>query len=554
MKITKHYYFFLVFLIIPMPSFAEDILLINPSFQCKKYLSESFSNILKIDDGVYKVQIIDDELKVKTQSNYKYEYLHSIQGNNAFMIISKVKKEKTGTLTIMDSEKPCRTKITKNLEIFENNYNNEKNKIVLTDNKILNQDNNNEIETFTAECKAGHVRIENKCIKKEFLEEFESQLNSNIAILKQELGNLNKEKQKKEFKLKTDTEIPFIGSLNYSYDDHIVTINGLITDNVKIAEAFIDDELLILDEGGNFETTFYIPRNGKELQIIAFDLKGNRSTKTIELSRKKVNETTGPFYEKLNPSKEIVKESSKALALIIGISDYEKIPAKAIYADNDAKMFYDYARFKLGIPSQNIKELINNQAGESDILLSIKDWISRMSKMNERDIFIFFAGHGMTSVENKEMYIMPYDSSPRLLEDTAISKKRLLTELKQLKPKSVTIFFDACFSGSTRENETLLAARPVSIVPRDLMIPDNFIIFSAASFDEVAIPLDEVKHGIFSYYLMKGMEGYADKNQDNKISSGELNSYIQENVLKQTSGSQKPNMVGNYNKILIDLN
>ena len=143
-------------------------------------------------------------------------------------------------------------------------------------------------------------------------------------------------------KLKTDTEIPFIGSLNYSYDEHIVTINGLITDNFEVAEAFIDNELLDLDENGNFETTFYIPRNGIEFQIIAFDLKGNKSSKTIKLSRKKVNEITGPFYEKLNPSKAIVKENSNALALIIGISDYEKIPAKAIYADNDAKMFYDY--------------------------------------------------------------------------------------------------------------------------------------------------------------------------------------------------------------------
>ena len=116
------------------------------------------------------------------------------------------------------------------------------------------------------------------------------------------------------------------------------------------------------------------------------------------------------------------------------------------------------------------------------------------------------------------------------------------------------IFLDTCFSGSTRENDTLLAARPVSIVPKDLVIPDNFLIFSAASFDEIAIPLDEVKHGIFSYYLMKGMEGHADKNEDNKISSGELNSYIQENVLKQTSGSQKPDLIGNFNKILIDFN
>ena len=47
---------------------------------------------------------------------------------------------------------------------------------------------------------------------------------------------------------------------------------------------------------------------------------------------------------------------------------------------------------------------------------------------------------------------------------------------------------------------------------------------------------------------------FADKNEDNKISSGELNSYIQENVLKQTSGSQKPDLVGNFNKILIDFN
>ena len=84
-----------------------------------------------------------------------------------------------------------------------------------------------------------------------------------------------------------------------------------------------------------------------------------------------------------------------------------------------------------------------------------------------------------------------------------------------------------------------------------MIIPDNFLIFSAASFDEIAIPLDEMKHGIFSYYLMKGMEGHADKNEDNKISSGELNSYIQENVLKQTSGSQKPDLVGNFDKILI---
>ena len=41
-------------------------------------------------------------------------------------------------------------------------------------------------------------------------------------------------------------------------------------------------------------------------------------------------------------------------------------------ADNDAKVFYDYAKFKLGIPDENIKELINSRR-ESDILLALKN-------------------------------------------------------------------------------------------------------------------------------------------------------------------------------------
>jgi hypothetical protein len=168
MNIKKYYCSFLILLFIPLPSFAEDFFLINPSFHCKKYLSESFSSILKIDDGVYKVKIVDNQLKVKTQSNYKFEYLHSIQGNNAFMIISKVKTEQTGTLTIMDSQKPCRTKITKNSEIFKNKYIKEKNITALADSKISNQDNNNVIKKLSVECTAGHERIENKCIKKDF--------------------------------------------------------------------------------------------------------------------------------------------------------------------------------------------------------------------------------------------------------------------------------------------------------------------------------------------------------------------------------------------------
>ena len=44
---------------------------------------------------------------------------------------------------------------------------------------------------------------------------------------------------------------------------------------------------------------------------------------------------------------------------------------------------------------------------------------------------------------------------------------------------------------------------------------------TAAAGDQTAKPLEEAKHGMFSYFLMKGMEGDADANQDNQITAGD---------------------------------
>ena len=57
----------------------------------------------------------------------------------------------------------------------------------------------------------------------------------------------------------------------------------------------------------------------------------------------------------------------------------------------------------------------------------------------------------------------------------------------------------------------LASARPVRIVADDKEgIPDNFTIFSASQIDQISSGLKEAEHGIFSYYLMKGLEGKAD--------------------------------------------
>ena len=146
-----------------------------------------------------------------------------------------------------------------------------------------------------------------------------------------------------------------------------------------------------------------------------------------------------------------------------------------------------------------------------------------------------------------------------MLARTGISRTELFNTIIKLSPKNVTIFLDTCYSGVSRDEKTLLAsARPVRIVADEQDTPDNFTIFSASQLDQISSGLKEAKHGIFSYYLMKGLEGNADgalgTDKDYKITNGELLAYMDQNVSQKAAElgrQQNPSLAGDPDKILM---
>ena len=211
----------------------------------------------------------------------------------------------------------------------------------------------------------------------------------------------------------------------------------------------------------------------------------------------------------------------------------------------------DYAMLKLGIPAGNIKELVNQGASRVDISLAVKDWIARTAKQGKSDVYVFFAGHGLADQTGEEMYLLPADGEPRLLSDSSISRNELFSDIASANPRSVTVFLDTCYSGTTRGTDMLVASRPIAIRAKQQNIPDGFTVFTAAGGDQTAKPLEEAKHGMFSYFLMKGMEGDADSNRDNQITAEELHEYVEQNVVQQSGGSQVPELQGDAGRVLI---
>ena len=367
-------------------------------------------------------------------------------------------------------------------------------------------------------------------------------------------NNLKVEKKEEEENLLSDNEKPEIKIKFKTTKDKVGIVRGLVNDNSGIKTLIIENEAVFFNKNGEFEYSTFVPFSGLELKIIVIDKSGLSNSKIIKFSRKKTNLKNSIFFKKLNPLSRKVKKNKDALALIIGVSSYENTNAKALYADNDALLFKDYASDKLGVTDNKIKVLVNDGADEKDILLAVKEWLRRSAKPDKSDIYVFFAGHGLASQDGKDMYLLPHDGSPRLLKKTAILRDELFSDIEESNPKSVTVFLDTCYSGEARDHEMLISGRPIIIKAKKQSIPNAFTLFSAASNEQISRPLEEAKHGMFSYFLMKGMEGDADVNADNKITAQELHNYVRENVTQQSSGSQTPELHGDKKRVLVQFN
>ncbi len=354
----------------------------------------------------------------------------------------------------------------------------------------------------------------------------------------------------------TDTKPPVINiaqSITVNKPKYVLT--GKVTDASTI---FLEvDGFLISTNDGSFKITRYSPID-EDVLIKATDQWGNESTKLVKV---KVDINRAAIVKKLEPLNPLnikVKSSDNKIALIIGIENYEGI-TKATYANLDAKYFNEYTRQVFGVKNENIKLLIDDDATLTKTNVALYKWLAGKIRANQTDLIIYFAGHGLATNDSKELYFLPQDGDPDLLKRTAISRTELFKEIVNLEPKSVTMFLDTCYSGVSREEETLLAtARPIRIVAdNEGEIPDNFTIFSASQLNQISSGLKGAKHGIFSYYLMKGLEGKADTNKNKEITNGELLAYMDQNVSQKAlelGRQQNPSLAGNPDQVLVKYN
>ena len=330
------------------------------------------------------------------------------------------------------------------------------------------------------------------------------------------------------------------------------TIRGTVKDESEIASFTIDSrEVRILSSGG-FESRLYIAiGKEEEVELVAIDRYGNRAVQKVTLTRTNRFVVEEIEFEALDPGRSKGgRRQQQALALVIGVEDYKRMP-EARYARADANVFRDYAHRALGIPRGRIVSLLDSDADN----IGIQGGVRRIQGLvdEKTDLFVYFAGHGFATGKGVP-YLLPHDGDARHLGQLT-SRNDLFDSLAALGARSVTVFLDTCYSGRGRTGTVLAKGmRPLVIASSNEGVPEGFTVISAAASDEFSGDLPEAEHGLFSYYLMRGLGGEADGNGDRAITVEELHGYIAGEVGRQAARlgrEQSPELFGVRDRVLV---
>ncbi len=226
-------------------------------------------------------------------------------------------------------------------------------------------------------------------------------------------------------------------------------------------------------------------------------------------------------------------------ALVVGIAKYKNLPPKQQlhFPERDAEAIYSILISPEGgnFRAENVHKLIGEQATLANLKRELEQWLPSVAQPEDR-VLVYFAGHGF--VVKGTPYLAPYDFDLNNIKATAYPMARLGSTFGgKIKAKWKVLLTDSCHSGAISPDAD------IRTINRSLLDLSQSVFSLTASRDrERSFESEDWGggHGIFTYYVVRGLEGSADDNNDGLVTADELGEYVHRNVREATNGLQNP--------------
>jgi hypothetical protein len=266
-------------------------------------------------------------------------------------------------------------------------------------------------------------------------------------------------------------------------------------------------------------------------------------------------------FKEAVPTQEFQSAMQKTLAVVVGLSMYKdrNIP-KLGYATEDALGIHTFLVDDKGggLLEKHALLLRDEKATKQAIIEGVTEFLQKKARPWDR-VVLYFAGFGATVRESDneaeagsdgtsgagekakaEFHLATYDTVFDRIQKTAISLTELAGLVDGIDLRQCALIFDTSFSSE-------LSLRALSNLPgvqgnpfESLANKENKVVMASCGLGEGALEISDLRHGIFTYYLLEGLKGDADGDKDGVITAKEAFEYLSKRAVLASSLASYP--------------
>lgn len=191
------------------------------------------------------------------------------------------------------------------------------------------------------------------------------------------------------------------------------------------------------------------------------------------------------------------------------------------YAALDAKAVANYFRTVGGVPPANIRLLQDTTAFRYEIDEALQDWLPSVAG-KDSVVVVYFSGQAVVN-KTGEIFLISHEGSPSI-QSLLYPFKEIKAVVSRLSAKHVLFLFD----GKVLQFQGEGVAKPAT--PNWMISGTQTVAMISGEGLAKGLEDDQHRHGLFTYYLLRGLRGEADTNRDRAVTLGELGGYVRQKV------------------------
>jgi serine/threonine protein kinase len=231
------------------------------------------------------------------------------------------------------------------------------------------------------------------------------------------------------------------------------------------------------------------------------------------------------------------------VALVIGVGKYPHPGIRTLdFAAHDAEAVAETLTDPevCGFPADTVELLLDDRADRDAVVQRLSRWLPERARGAEI-VLVYFAGHGLVQpVGNQdEGFLLPADADPDNPAGRGVAMTDVARWIGALQARAVVICLDCCHAGTFVRRgaaDPTLSHRDFVLRPevlQGLAGHEGRFLLASCGKGQYSVELKELRHGLFTYHLLQGLNGEGDRDGDGRVGVDELFEYVADAVARE---------------------